>query len=196
MRGAMAREVRRRQPATRYTGIDIDEDYSAAAALHCDQAFSADIETLPEERFAQLFPSDCWIFGDCLEHLRDPWAVLRSVRSGIDPEGCLLACIPNAQHWSVQWRLLSGRFFYEDSGLLDRTHLRWFTRETLLQTFADTGWHVDAGVARYVPHAAEAQALDAIRGFASAMGLPAETAVNDARPIQYVFKLVPSGDRR
>ena len=193
MHGQMALAVKEKIPAVYYTGIDIDPDYSAIAATRCDRAFAADIDQLSEERWGNLFPSDCWIFGDCLEHLKDPWAVLRSIRARIDSDGCVLICIPNAQHWAVQWRLMTGQFRYEDSGLLDRTHLRWFTRITLLELFQETGWQVAYGITRtlnLVPQ--QERVLDGIRAFAKACSTDPEQAVQDAVPFQYLFKLIPA----
>ncbi|CCG09771.1 FkbM family methyltransferase [Pararhodospirillum photometricum] len=192
MLGAMAREVRKAAPKTRFVGIDIDPDYAAQAAAFCTETHAGDIETFTPAQWEALFPSDCWIFGDCLEHLRDPWRVLRRVRRRIDPDGCLLVCVPNAQHWSVQWRLASGQFRYEDQGLMDRTHLRWFTRITMLEMFAATGWQVEQGLTRLLPAIAQQDAiLQALRGLAVAGGFDPEGAVSDALPFQYVFKCVP-----
>jgi trans-aconitate methyltransferase len=192
MHGALANAWRPTHPHAHYVGIDIDADYAAVAADYCNEAFAADIETLAAERFDHLFPSDCWIFGDCLEHLRDPWAVLKRVRAAIDADGCLLTCIPNAQHWSVLWRLASGNFRYEDNGLMDRTHLRWFTRTTMLEMFAATGWRVVEGVSRNLNSPHQPQALEAVRAYALASGLDADMAVRDATPYQLVFKVVPA----
>jgi hypothetical protein len=142
-----------------------------------------------------LFPSDCWIFGDFLEHLRDPWRVLLNLRQAIDQDGCLLVCLPNAQHWSVQWRLASGQFRYEDSGLMDRTHIRWFTRTTMLEMFQSTGWQVETGLSRNLPAVPMQDAiLDALRGLAVAGGFDPEQAVCDAQPFQYVFRCIPIPD--
>lgn len=192
MHGALARVVRQAQPGVQYVGIDIDADYARAAAAHCTEALTANIEAMDKAAFDRLFPSDCWIFGDCLEHLRDPWRVLRRVRASIDPAGCVLVCVPNAQHWSVQWRLASGQFRYEENGLMDRTHIRWFTRLTLLEMFADTGWNVEKGISRNLESPQQQHALTAIRGFASAMGLDPDVAAQDALPYQYLFRLRPA----
>lgn len=192
MHGALAQAYRAAHPAVEFVGIDIDPDYVQVAASHCTEAIAADIEVIDPARFDRLFPSDCWIFGDCLEHLRDPWAVLRRVRNAIDPDGCLLVCLPNAQHWSLQWRLVSGNFRYEDSGLMDRTHLRWFTRMTMLEMFAQAGWRVTQGLSRNLNAPQQAQMLDAVRAFARAAGIDEELAANDAVAFQYVFKLVPA----
>jgi hypothetical protein len=172
--------------------VDIDPDYARVAAEHCHRAFAGDVEKLDEATFASLFPSDCWVFGDCLEHLRDPWALLRRIRERIDADGTLVTCVPNAQHWSVQMRLATGQFRYEDSGLLDRTHIRWFTRITLLEMFAATGWRVVSGLTRHVPSPLEERALAAVRSMAEAAGTDAAMAVADSRPFQYVFKLQPA----
>lgn len=193
MQGALARAVRERSSGVHYTGIDIDADYARVAARHCDVAFACDIERIEPSRWDGLFPSDCWIFGDCLEHLRDPWQLLRRIHASIDGDGTLLVCVPNAQHWSVQWRLASGNFRYEDSGLLDRTHIRWFTRITLLEMFQQGGWRIEQGLTRNLPAVPQqAGILQAIRGLAVAGGFDPEQAVADALPFQYVFRLRPA----
>lgn len=192
MHGALAQAFKAQHPHAFYTGIDIDPGYAQAARAHCNEAIAANIEMMADAEFTQLFPSDCWIFGDCLEHLRDPWRVLQRVRSLIDRDGCLLACIPNAQHWSVQWRLASGNFRYEDNGLMDRTHIRWFTRLTMLEMFKAAGWDLVSGVARNLESPHQVRALNAVRSFALGMGLDPDVAVQDATPFQYVFKLRPS----
>lgn len=193
MHGALAQAHRARQPQTEYIGVDIDPDYAEAAKAHCTRAIAANIDTMDDAAFAELFPSDCWIFGDCLEHLRDPWRVLQRVRSQIAADGTLLVCIPNAQHWSVQWRLASGQFRYEDNGLMDRTHIRWFTRITALEMFAQAGWAVETGISRRLEAPQQAQALDAVRAFARGMGIDPEMAAADASVYQYIFKLRPAG---
>ena len=192
MQGALAQAYLAGNPGAHYVGIDIDPEYAQVAAAFCSEAIAANIETMDDASFGKLFPSDCWIFGDCLEHLRDPWRVLRRLREAIDADGHLLICIPNAQHWSVQWRLASGQFRYEDSGLLDRTHLRWFTRITLLEMFAQTGWAVEQGMSRVLNAPQQPQMLEALRAYAVSVGLDGNTAVQDATAFQYVFKLKPA----
>jgi trans-aconitate methyltransferase len=191
MKGSLAKARRASHPDCEVIGIDIDPNYASEAAQWCSRAFAADIETMDDSEFGTLFPNDCWIFGDCLEHLRDPWSVLKKVRARIDADGCLLACIPNAQHWSVQWRLATGNFRYEDQGLLDRTHVRWFTRQTMFELFADTGWHPEQALSRTMHVSHDAAGLAGVRAFAAAVGADPELAVADAAPMQYVFKLVP-----
>ncbi|GEM_PF-283223 len=81
---------------------------------------------------------------DVLEHLRDPWAVVEKLTPLLSPEGCLIASVPNVRHFSVTLPLLlKGRFEYSPSGLLDKTHLRFFVRETAINLLESSGLHVD-----------------------------------------------------
>jgi hypothetical protein len=122
--------------------------------------------------WAQLEKADCWVFGDTLEHLRDPWKVLRRINKNMKSHGggTLIACVPNAQHWSIQMRLNNCAFRYEDAGLLDRTHLRWFTRTTLIELFQSTGFQVVQGTARFLPQPAPEKIMQAIGSLAEASG--------------------------
>ncbi len=185
--GALARAYLQSSPGCEYIGIEIDADYAEAARGVCARVISADVEQMPDDQFTELFSSDCVIFGDTLEHLRDPWAVLRRIKPLLRENARLVACIPNAQHWSVQARLACGLFRYEDSGLLDRTHLRWFTRTTSLELFEACGYRVVAGRPRLFDEPAREGFLPAIRAMATAAGFDPDLAVADALPLQYVF---------
>ena len=134
---------------------------------------------------------DCWIFGDTLEHLRDPWRILKSIRDVIPGDGVVVICIPNAQHWSLQVRLNAGDFRYEDSGLLDRTHLRWFTRVTLLEMLDQTGFALLEGVTRVFDEPGRDAFLPVIAEMARLTGVDPQAAVADSIPLQYVIKVAP-----
>jgi SAM-dependent methyltransferase len=192
MHGALGQAFRAINPGVHYTGLDIDPAYAAVAGQSLDRALAGDVELFSTPAFDSLFPSDCWVFGDCLEHLRDPWRVVRNIREKIDADGCLVACIPNAQHWSVQMRLATGLFRYEDSGLLDRTHVRWFTRVTMIEMFQQAGWRIESGLSRRLPQAAPPALMEGIRMVARAAGADADQAAEDATVFQYLFKVVPA----
>jgi 2-polyprenyl-3-methyl-5-hydroxy-6-metoxy-1,4-benzoquinol methylase len=190
--GALAREYKKINPACRYVGIEMEPAYAALARQHCDAVHAWDIESVDAVRLREALCGDCWVFGDVLEHLKDPWSVLRAVRATLPPEGCVVACIPNAQHWSVQLRLNCGELRYEDSGLLDRTHLRWFTRKTIVELFESSGLRIDAGSSRIAPHAQRERVLAGVRALAAAIGADPEVAAADALPTQYVVRGVPA----
>jgi SAM-dependent methyltransferase len=124
--------------------IEYDAEAAEVAAQFCERMVVADVEkvdfksTFPEERF------DVVTFGDVLEHLVDPTAVLVRVRDVLKPRGYIVASVPNVAHASIRLSLLKGQFNYTEMGLLDRTHLRFFTRETLADLFHSAGYEVRA----------------------------------------------------
>ncbi len=98
-----------------------------------------DIETMD---LAEAFGDDRFdviVFGDVLEHLRDPLAVLRKAKALLPDRGSVVASIPNIAHGSVRLALLAGRFDYQDLGLLDSTHVRFFTRSSIEDLFREAG---------------------------------------------------------
>jgi SAM-dependent methyltransferase len=186
--GAFAQAYKDIVPECHYTGIEIDQAYAQASKRYCDRVLHSSVEALDDDTFDSLFPSDCWVFGDTLEHLQDPWLLLRKIRSRISDGGCIVACIPNAQHWSVQARLSSGQFRYEDSGLLDRTHLRWFTRVTIGEMFEAAGFRIVDGGARTFAEPGRDKVLDAIRMLAQSVDADPEQAASDATALQWVLR--------
>lgn len=191
MLGNLAQAYLELNPKCHYTGIDIDFDYVGEAKKHCHTAIAADVEKLDENIWKQLEKADCWVFGDTLEHLRDPWKVLNKINQKMKLRGggTLVACVPNAQHWSIQMRLNNGAFRYEEAGLLDRTHLRWFTRTTLIELFNSTGFNVNKGVARFLPQPAPEKIIHAIGALADASGFDSKQAKEDANVFQYVMQV-------
>lgn len=126
--GALAKAYASVNPKCIYTGVEIDPDFAMVVKEFCTEVICGNIENFADDLFLRLFPSDCWIFGDTLEHLFDPWTLLSRIKPQLSPDAQIIACIPNAQHWSVQANLICGLFRYEDQGLMDRTHVYWFTR--------------------------------------------------------------------
>jgi 2-polyprenyl-3-methyl-5-hydroxy-6-metoxy-1,4-benzoquinol methylase len=86
---------------------------------------------------------DVVVGGDVLEHLPDPLEVLRACRAALKPGGYVVLSLPNVAHVDVKLQLLDGRFPYRATGLLDRTHLRFFTRSSAHELFDSTGYVVD-----------------------------------------------------
>jgi 2-polyprenyl-3-methyl-5-hydroxy-6-metoxy-1,4-benzoquinol methylase len=88
---------------------------------------------------------DCIVFNDVLEHMPDPWEVLRMTRHLLSPIGTVVASIPNVRYLPVSVRLLlNGDFSYADVGVMDRTHLRFFTMRTMHELFEASGYAVVA----------------------------------------------------
>jgi methionine biosynthesis protein MetW len=98
-----------------------------------------------DEDFAKTCGAfDAIVFADVLEHLADPARVVALAGRCLRPGGVLIVSVPNVAHWTVRLRLLFGRFDYRDRGIMDATHLRWFTRKTLVAMLAHAGFQVSA----------------------------------------------------
>jgi len=116
-------------------GIDVQHGLEMSP-LDWFQAGDAESMTLPEALDAVL----CL---DVLEHLRQPEKLLVRIREALKPDGFLILSVPNVANYRVAIRLLFGRWNYRDSGLLDRTHLRFFTRHSIVSLVESCGFRVE-----------------------------------------------------
>jgi 2-polyprenyl-3-methyl-5-hydroxy-6-metoxy-1,4-benzoquinol methylase len=88
---------------------------------------------------------DAVILADVLEHLVDPWAALQTLAQRTQPGCKLVLSVPNVRHYQVVLPLLfKGQFRYRDHGIMDRTHLHFFTKNSLAETLAECGWKIQA----------------------------------------------------
>jgi SAM-dependent methyltransferase len=127
----------KRRGSREVVGIELNRKASRVAATVLDQVICAAAETVSLDKLDP--PYDCIIFADILEHLIDPWAALRRFATLLDRDGTIVASIPNVGFWSVVWGLLRGRWEYEERGLLDRAHLRFFTERSVSGLFEQAG---------------------------------------------------------
>ena len=185
--GAMANAYRKTNPAVNYVGVEIDADYQALSARYCDTVYLENFESPSKALTDEANDADFIIFSDVLEHMYNPWKVLQDLSTRI-PDHCrILASIPNIQHWSIQMRLLNGDFEYADSGLLDRTHLRFFTRKTMVELFTKNGFSINQVVPRIFNFPNQDSHLSVIRKNAELLNINAEEAVIDAASFQLVI---------
>ena len=119
---------------------------AAEARRHFDTVIESTVEAADFEALIAPASLDLVLCLDVLEHLVDPWTVVRRASPLLKPGGRLILSVPNIRNWKFIWRLLSrGDFHYRDAGLLDRTHLRFFVRETA-RDLAAAGGLVPIGV--------------------------------------------------
>lgn len=139
--GALGRILRQRD------GVVLDAvEINPAASPHLADVYRrhwiGDIERL--ELDGALDHYDCLIFPDVLEHLVDPWAVLSTLSARLRPGGVVVTSIPNVRNIGLLFRLvMQGRWDYAESGLLDRTHLRFFTRASIAQLLENAGLSIE-----------------------------------------------------
>jgi 2-polyprenyl-3-methyl-5-hydroxy-6-metoxy-1,4-benzoquinol methylase len=124
-------------------GVEPDPDSAAQARNLLDRVEQDTIENffLRAPREEDLF--DVVVFGDVLEHTSDPLKVLRLCRNYLHPSSAIIASVPNVAHLAVRAMLLEGRWDYDERGILDQTHLRFFTRTSLAKLFSAAFMDVD-----------------------------------------------------
>ncbi|RFC32992.1 MAG: Methyltransferase domain-containing protein [Candidatus Nitrotoga sp. MKT] len=126
------------------TGIEIDPDAANYARPYCEDLIIGDIETMNVGQLLHDRQFDVITFADVLEHLKDPAAVLYKMKPLLREGAYVLASIPNIAHCSVVYEMARGRFAYRSLGLLDDTHIRFFTLQNVYQTFEKAGYLVVA----------------------------------------------------
>jgi len=136
--GGFGAALKAARPGVTVCGIEPSDTAAARASERLDGVV---VGWYPSDMSESTF--DCIAFNDVLEHEADPWTTLRRTHRHLEPGGCVIASIPNVRHWNVVWSLARrGVWTYRDAGILDRTHLRFFTRRSIIDLFADTGYTV------------------------------------------------------
>lgn len=137
--GATGAALKRARGATHVVVADL---VAGDTADGVDVAVSGNLEdpTFLRTLLADHGPFDTILCLDVLEHLRDPWTVVGELRSGLAENGVIVASIPNINHHSLVLPLVfRGRYELQDAGLLDRTHLRWFTKASAIEMMTQSG---------------------------------------------------------
>jgi 2-polyprenyl-3-methyl-5-hydroxy-6-metoxy-1,4-benzoquinol methylase len=124
-------------------GVEIDPTAAATARLAYRSLVEADLETAELHALFEGRRYDAVVCADILEHLRDPGRILEQTRELLKPQGALLVSVPNIGYAGVVLELLAGEFTYRPLGILDATHLRFYTRRSLLQSLREHGFHPD-----------------------------------------------------
>jgi 2-polyprenyl-3-methyl-5-hydroxy-6-metoxy-1,4-benzoquinol methylase len=122
------------------TALERDPVQADLARGKCHEVIVADIAD-GTAKLSGLF--DAIVCGDVLEHLTDPLSALASLNSRLSTGGRIVVSVPNVAHLWVRLSLLVGRFEYTDRGILDRTHVRFFTRRTLIAMLAQAGLSIE-----------------------------------------------------
>jgi SAM-dependent methyltransferase len=186
--GALGAIYRRLNPRARLLGIDKNLTLAEVAAERLDEVVAGDVELDPLP-FKLDAPLDCIVYGDVLEHLREPWTLLREHRDVLAHDGTMLICVPNVEHWSFIARLLAGNWDYEPEGLLDETHLRWFSLETMRRGLLRLNL-VPCDVHPRIFHTEQIDAfLKAIAPALASLKVDSEVYARRAAPLQYLWRV-------
>lgn len=142
-KGATGAALKRKFYPLHYVGIEVNARAADVARTRLDEVIVGDILSMSIESHASLrVPFDLIVLSDVLEHLYDPWATLRRLRRLLAPKGRIYVSLPNVRNFALINRLAMGHWTYEPQGLLDITHIRFFTRAEAVRMFAETGFRV------------------------------------------------------
>lgn len=142
-RGATGAELKRRFAGLHYIGVETCISAAAIAAERLDQVITEDFLTwtgslqIPDARQVDLV-----VACDVLEHLYNPWATLKKIRGLVAPDAKVYATIPNVRNLWLLGELARGNWNYDRVGLLDITHIRFFTLKTAMEMFETTGYEI------------------------------------------------------
>jgi len=138
--GALGAHIKALNPHCTVHGIDISPPACDQASKRLDQVWRLDLDhdPLPED----LGHYDLIILGDLLEHLRRPDQLLSSLHHHLTGNGRIILSVPNIANYSIRLRLMRGEFHYTETGILDRTHVRFFTLKTISDMIRSCGFTV------------------------------------------------------
>ncbi len=178
---------KRINPLCNFTSVEVELDATKEESV----AVRVNTDRVGSEFFQRYATTDCWVLNQLLERMASPEVFLAGIRNVITTDGCVIAIIPNAQHWSVQAKLCIGDFRYTDAGLMHKSTLRWFTRATLFELFKNAGFSVTQGYPVIHNRVENVNLAAALKHLSASVGADPELAFEDAQAYQYVVKAVP-----
>jgi trans-aconitate methyltransferase len=140
--GATGAAAKERWPKLAVVGVEIVPEAAKRAAERLDRVVAGSAESLDWEAEG-ITGVDAVLLADVLEHLVDPWQFLNRLRRALSGDAVIVASIPNVANLWLLEELAAGRFDYSSEGLLDSTHLRFFTRSTIARMFDDAGFTIE-----------------------------------------------------
>lgn len=120
-------------------GVEVNKESADIAMRYCKEVLVCDIESMESLEHNDF---DFILLLDVLEHLREPGALLIRLKNYLKRGGFIIVSLPNAANWRIRWDLIFGRFDYCDCGILDRTHLRFFTETSARKIMQDAEYEI------------------------------------------------------
>jgi SAM-dependent methyltransferase len=160
--GATGELVKKRWPAAHVVGVEPLAEAAALAAPRIDRVINSTLENVDFEHAGIAEKSiDAIILADVLEHIYNPWRALQRLRPLLSDDGVILASIPNVRNLGLIYNLISGNWTYQGGGLLDITHIRFFTLNEMRRMFEETGFTIEHIARNFDPALEQLARLDA-----------------------------------
>lgn len=174
------------QTGAEVAGIELFEEAAALAETRLDAVHRLDLQTLTELPYPDGY-FDAMTFGDVLEHMHDPHGLLRTLRRYLGDGGTIVCSIPNVKHWTVVLDLIvRDRWRYDDKGLLDRTHVHFFTLEEIGEMLDEVGFDPDTVQATTIGPAPPP--VEQLADFAATFGESRDEVLARLTAYQYVIR--------
>lgn len=136
--GAVGEQIKKETKSLVW-GIEANPQMAEIAKSKLDNVIEGNVEQIDLALALKENTFDCIIFADILEHLRDPWGILKIFKNYLTIEGVIIASIPNIRHYTTAANLiLRGEWPFRNRGLHDKSHLRFFTLKTIHSLFSDS----------------------------------------------------------
>jgi SAM-dependent methyltransferase len=194
-RGELSASFRHLNPTARLLGIEPDPDAAGEAAEHLDEVAAIDVEqeAVPFEVSNGI---DCIVYRHILETLNDPWAVIRRHAKALSPNGVMVICVPNPDHWTVADRLLRGVQNGAADDVPDPRHLHWFSLAGMRRRLVDCGLTLcDAQPGSLDTEAAETFTA-ALEPALIALGIDPDAYAKRATPRHFIWRVRKMAEQR
>lgn len=147
--GTLGEQIKTTLGDVEVLGIELDEEMARSAKEKLDKVIIGNVEKVDLADHFEKDTFDCIVFADILEHLQNPWRVLKEFTSYLKPNGTVITSMPNIRYYeSIYNLLIKGYWPYRDRGIHDRTHLRFFTKKNILELFHSA----DLQISKIIPH--------------------------------------------
>lgn len=141
--GTLGLAVKRKYNKSHVIGIEIDGNMGEVAKQRLDEVHIANLDDLNLCELFSEWQFDCIVMADVLEHLVDPWKVIRQASQLLSKNGIVITSIPNIRHISTITNLcIKGKWYYRSRGIHDIDHLRFFTRYNIIEMITNAGLKV------------------------------------------------------
>jgi 2-polyprenyl-3-methyl-5-hydroxy-6-metoxy-1,4-benzoquinol methylase len=138
--GSLGRAIKERQ-SCEVTGLELNAESGDVASHFLDKVIIGNVDEIDLTHYKipkRYF--DCIIYGDVLEHCLNPWQIVQTHKDYLKDNGTVIVSFPNVRHYTLIFNLLKGDFPYRERGLHDKSHIRWFTKKTMMRLLSEANY--------------------------------------------------------
>ena len=185
--GFLGFAYKQKNPNTKWTGLDINQNAVMNSNNKLDRVLLVDLNF---EKLSSLFSKnefDTIVIGDLLEHLLDPYELISQLRDVTNDNSTIVCCIPNMVNVQVLEKIITGDMTYDDNGLLDKTHQRFFSLPSAFKMFLDNGF-IPELVDQYNIQLTDTPFIRGIIDAANSIGVPVENLIKNLSRYQMIIR--------